>query len=150
MPTRPTPATQQTQHHQPYLHSLNDNNNNARPPEPNIDTFYTQWGDIMHPTKQLSTVRLALQNFGGWPQWNNNNKNQAIQQFLNDKHIDIFLTTENNMAWHCILTTQHLLERTRGWWEVSHLSIGHNKQDPSTNPYQPGQVAILSCNRVAH
>jgi len=83
-------------------------------------------------------------------QWNNNQKNQAIWQFLNDKHIDIFLTTENNVAWHCITTTQQLLEWTRGWWEASQLSIGHNKQDPSANPYQLEGVAILSCNRAAH
>jgi len=54
------------------------------------------------------------------------------------------------MAWHQIPTTQCLLEQTRGWWKALHLSIGHNKQDPSASPYQPGGVAILSCNKAAH
>jgi len=49
----------------------------------------------MQPEKQPNTVCLALQNFGGWPQWNNNKK-QTIQHYLNE-NIDIFLTTENNV-----------------------------------------------------
>jgi len=66
------------------------------------------------------------------------------------KQIDIFLTTENNVAWHRIPVLQQLPERTQGWWEALHLSIGYNKQDQDANPYQPGGVAILSCNKVAH
>jgi len=42
------------------------------------DTFYTPWGNLIQPVKQPQTIRLALQNFGGWPQWNNHYKNQAI------------------------------------------------------------------------
>jgi len=38
----------------------------------------------MQPEKQPNTVCLALQNFGGWPQWNNNKK-QTIQHYLNEK-----------------------------------------------------------------
>jgi len=62
----------------------------------------------MQTIKRLNMVRLVLQNFGGWPQWNNHQKNQIIRQFLNNKHIDIFLTTENNVVRHCIPAAQHL------------------------------------------
>jgi len=102
------PATTQTQQQYSNQHSVNDNNNTARIPEPATNTFYTQWDDTMQPTKRPNTVRLVLQNFGRWPQWNNNQKNQIIQQFLNDKHINIFLTTENNVAWHHIPAAQCL------------------------------------------
>jgi len=149
-PTRTTLATNQTWWQHPNWHSNDNNNNTARIPEPATDTFYTQWGNTMHPTKRPNMVRLVLQNFGRWLQWNNNQKNQIIWQFLNKMHINIFLTMENNVAWHCILAVQCLHERTRGWWEATHLSIGHNRHDPSTNPYQPGGVAIISCNWVAH
>jgi len=104
-PARITPATHQTQQYQPNWHSINDNNNNANTPETDTNIFYTQWGDTMHPTKWPKPVRLALQNFSRWLQWNNNKKIRAIWQFLNEKHIDIFLTIENNVAWHCIPAT---------------------------------------------
>jgi len=60
-------------------------------------------------------MQLALQNFGGWPQWNNHKKNQIIRQYLNEKDIDIFLTTENNVVWHWIPPMQCLPEQTQGW-----------------------------------
>jgi len=54
------------------------------------------------------------------------------------------------VAWHHIPSSQRLPERTRGWWEATHLSIGHNTKDTNTNPYQPGGVAIMSHNKVVH
>jgi len=54
------------------------------------------------------------------------------------------------VAWHWIPPTQQLPEQMRGWWEMIHLSIGHNKKDSNANPYQLGGVAMLSCNSVVH
>jgi len=66
----------------PNQHSINDINNNAIPPEPNINTFYTKWGDPLQPTKQPHTVWLVLHNFGGWLQWNNNKKTRSSDNSL--------------------------------------------------------------------
>jgi len=131
------------------LNRIHNNNHNTTSNQP-TDTYYTPWGDTNQLEKRPQTVQLALQNFGGWPQWNNHHKNQAIWQFLNEKTIDIFITTKNNVAWHHIPALQWLPERTWGWWEALHLSLSYNKQDHNANPYQPRGVAILSCNKVAH
>jgi len=62
----------------------------------------------------------------------------TICKWKKHQYLPNFLTTENNVAWHCIPPAQRLPEQTRGWWEAIHLSIGHNKQDTNTNPYQRG------------
>jgi len=64
------------------------------------DKFHLTWGNPMCPTKQAQTMQLVLQNVGGWLQRNTHQKNQIIQQFIEDKNIDIFLTMENNVAWN--------------------------------------------------
>jgi len=52
------------------------------------------------------------------------------------------------MAWHCIPPSQRLPEWMRGWWEATHLSIGHNTKDTNTNPYQPGGVVVMSHKKM--
>jgi len=64
--------------------------------------------------------------------------------------IDIFLTTENNLAWHKLLTNDRLHERMRGWWESLHMSTAHNTTDKNTGTYQPGGVGVFCINQAAH
>jgi len=137
-----TQNTKELEHAQQQI--INVTNINSIPTEPHTSSFYNSWGDTLSDPKLAGTVYLALQNFGRWPQWNKHQKNETIRQYLNEKNIDIFVTTENNMAWHRIPPVQRLPEQMRGWCETSHLSIAHNKKD------QPGGVAILSRNRAAH
>jgi len=58
--------------------------------------------------------------------------------------IDIFLTRENNLAWHKLPTNYHLHEQTRGWWESLHMLMAHNITDKNTRTYQPGGVGALA------
>jgi len=52
------------------------------------------------------------------------------------------------MALHTTITKTTRKEERM--WKATHLSIGHNTKDTNTNPYQPGGVAIMSCNKVVH
>jgi len=144
---------QNTQHNMEPEHTqqtINVTDINLIPTKPNTDSFYNSWGNTLPDPKPAGTVCLALQNFGGWPQWNKHQKNKTIRQYLNENNINIFVRTENNVAWHKILPVQCLPEQMHRWCETSHLSIAHNKNDCYAKPYQLGGVAILSCNRVAH
>jgi len=109
-------------------YNINVTNINPTPIKPNTNSFYNSWGDLPNP-KPANMVHLALQNFGGWPQWNKNQKNETIQQYLNKKNIDIFIIMENNMAWHQIPLAQCLPECMQGWWEVIHISIRYSRKD---------------------
>jgi len=80
------------------------------------------------------------------PKAKNTKKNDNIHQFVNLAQIDIFLTTENNLAWHKLLTNDRLHERMRGWWESLHMSTAHNTTDKNTGTYQPGGVGVFCIN----
>jgi len=127
-------------------HTINVTDITLIPTKPNNNSFYNSWGDTLPDPKLARTVHLALQNFREWPQWNKHQKTK----YINEKDINIFVTMENNVAWHKILPAQCLLECMCGWCETSHLSIAQNKKDQHAKPYQLGGVAILSCNRVSH
>jgi hypothetical protein len=38
----------------------------------------------------------------------------------------------------------------RGWWESSHSSIGYNRKDSSTVPFQPGGCTVISVGQTSH
>jgi len=114
---------------QAHQYNINVTNINSIPTKPNTNSFYNSWGDNLLQPKLANTVHLVLQNFGGWPQWNKNKKNKTIQQYLNEENINIFITMENNVAWHQIPPAQCLPERMHRWCEATHLSIAHNRKD---------------------
>ncbi len=79
------------------------------------DNYINPWGDHMEIPKPSDTVQICLQNFGSWPKSTKNKKNNNIHQFVNLAEIDIFLTTENNLAWQKLPSNDRLHKRTRGW-----------------------------------
>jgi len=79
----------------------NTNTGNTTP-----DPFYDPFGDHFQITKPTNTFQVALQNFGGWPQWASHEKKNNIRSCCADCQIDVLVTTENNVAWHWILATQ--------------------------------------------
>ena len=115
-----------------------------------LDSYLNPWGDQLQLPKPPDTLRICLQNFGGWPQTTKQQKNDNIRGFVNSAEIDIFLTTENNIAWHKLPGGDRLPERTRGWWESINITTAHNTTDGNTGKYQPGGVGVLSVNRAAH
>jgi len=59
---------------QVHQYNINVTNIKPIPTEPNTNSFYNSWGDTLPNPKPASTVRLALQNFGSWPQLNKSKK----------------------------------------------------------------------------
>jgi len=58
--------------------------------------------------------------------------------------------TKLNTAWDLIGYNQCLPNKTRGWWELAHWSISHNKRDLHRDIYQPGGMAVLITNKATH
>jgi len=114
------------------------------------DNYINPWGDHLETPKPPDTVQICLQNFGGWPKSIKNQKNNNIHWFVNTAEIDIFLTTENNLAWHKLPSTSRLHEQTRGWWESLHVLTARNTTDKNTGTYQPGGVGVFCINHAAH
>jgi len=128
-----TPATTPPAQHQP------------------LNSYLHPWGDQLQLPKPPDTLWICLQNFGGWPQAAKQQKNDNIRGFINLAEIDIFLTTENNIAWHKLPGGNRLPECTRGWcWESTNITTAHNTTDANTGKYQPGGVGVFSVNRAAH
>jgi len=146
-PTNRTTQSQATT----QINQLNiiDNNNHDTTSNQPTDTYYTPWGDTIQPEKKHRQpswpYKILVDGHNGITITKTRPSDSSLM-----KKIDIFITTKNNVAWHHILVLQQLPERTQGWWEALHLSLGYNKQDQNANPYQPRGVVILSCNKAAH
>ena len=128
---QPTPAGQNFLRHTP------------RPPSSD------EWGDPMGP-KPDNTLRVVLQNIGGFPANNWHQKNNQILTFINDHEIDVYAFTEMNVCWRFVPVHERLHERTLGWWETLHLAFAYNTQSESTSIYQVGGTALFSINPAAH
>jgi len=89
--------------------------------------YINPWGDCLEQPKPSDMVQICLQNFGSWPKSRKHQKNDNIRRFVNSAEIDIFLTTENNLAWHKLPSNDRLHKRTHGWWESLHISTAHTK-----------------------
>jgi len=83
--------------------------------------------------KQPGTIQFILQNVDGIPTHEDGNiKLDSLKQFANENQADIITLTELNTAWDELPYKNRLPRKTRGWWEASHWSILHNKQERQT------------------
>jgi len=66
-------------HHTEQLdqNRVNKLTNDSTTIKTNSNPFYTSWGDHLPTIKQPNTIWLVIQDFGGWPQWNNNPKTRS-------------------------------------------------------------------------
>jgi len=109
------------------------------------------WGDDLSTPKPDSTLRICFQNVGGIPHDNVHIKNSQIISFVNSSETDILALSEINVGWRHLPIHQRMHERTRGWWEALHLSLGYYQSDPLVqSAFQPGGTAVLSINQAAH
>jgi len=101
--------------------------------------------------KQKGTIRLILQNVDGIPTHEDGDiKLDCLHQFTTANKVDIIALTELNMAWDKLPYQAQLPYKTRGWWEVYHWSVSHNKNDQHGESFQPGGTAIAVLNEWAH
>ena len=111
---------------------------------------FTSWGDALR-TKPEHTLRIGLQNIGGFPHYTTNIKNRQIRAAISGGEFDIFALTETNTCWHRLPIQDRLPERTMGWWEALHVSLAYLQETTAhQEPLQPGGVGLFSINQAAH
>jgi hypothetical protein len=100
--------------------------------------------------KNKKTLRIALQNIGGFPTKSNDIKEDYIRSGLNNWDIDIFGLVETNLDWCLQSEDNKLWSRTRDWWEHLHIAYAHNTTFPPIEEKQFGGTAIFTINEIAH
>jgi hypothetical protein len=108
-----------------------------------------RFGDDI-PVKNKGTLRIALQNIGGFPMKSNDIKEDYIRHGLNNWDIDIFGLVETNIDWRLQSEESKLWSRTCEWWEHLHISFSHNTTSPPVEDKQFGGTAIFTINDIAH
>jgi len=101
--------------------------------------------------KPAATIWIFYHYIDGIPQDTNSNlKLQLLQQWLQSIEADVFAFTEASTCWDMVKYKKHLLQRSRGWWEVAHWSLSFNRLEKYPTKHQPGGTGILITNRLAH
>jgi len=98
-------------------------------------------------------MHICFQNLDGLSQTAEGNgslKLQVLHQFINTFNVDMFVATELNMCWDLLPLDQCLPYCTKGWWENSHWSILHNRNDTHSSVYQPGGTTVVATNELSH
>jgi len=125
-------------------------------PDPALDEAVTdpglpvQWGNTLGK-KGATAIRVVLQNVDGFSQDDNMDlKTELLRQFVTDQEVDVFGFTKANTCWDLLPPKHRLPERTHGWWENSHWSLGYNWVETQTSTYQPGGTGVLVVNQLSH
>jgi hypothetical protein len=80
-----------------------------------------------------------------------NPKNRIIYNTITNKQIGILGMSELNKCWHLVQEKDRWKDRTRGWWESSHCTLGYNRNDNELSTvFQPGGMAVISINKSSH
>jgi len=108
------------------------------------------WGHPLQP-KQPNTLRILLQNIGGIDIHKQGSvKLAALQEFMEEQHVDATAITECNVAWNQVDPALWPQEQTKFWWENAHWSVTHNRVDPKVAKYQPGGTCVLVVNQLSY
>jgi len=76
--------------------------------------------------------------------------NYMLKQFTLQHKINLVSLVETNMGWDLLTCKQRLPQKTQGWWEIAHSTLGFNCMDTCREIYQMGGMAILAINAIAH
>jgi len=124
----------------------------TRYPVPNgeEDEKQNQWGHDL-PAKPTNTIHILLQNVGGIDLTAEGSvKLAALHAFMQETQVNIAALTECNVAWHLVDKAFYPLEQTKFWWENSHWSITHNRQEQHPTKHQRGGTCILVANQLSY
>ena len=69
---------------------------------------------------------------------------------MNERDVDIFGMVETNVNFFKAKKKDTLWERTRGWFEGSHLLVAFNAMDTLSNTLQYGGVLNMTSNMMSH
>jgi hypothetical protein len=100
--------------------------------------------------KAKNTLRISLANTGGFPISSDDEKNNAIRQFVIENDIDVPMWTETDKHWASLDFKDRLPTRTAGWYEALHMSTAYYKDYPGASKHQYGGVSLWSTGQSAH
>ena len=100
--------------------------------------------------KEKNTLRVSLANIGGFPMCANDEKNDAIRQFVNDNKIDVSLWTETDKHWQSLAFKDRLPTRTAGWFEALHMTTAYYQSYPGAMKQQFGGVSLWSTSQSTY
>ncbi len=100
--------------------------------------------------KEEGILRLAVQNFGGWPLDIKNDKNGGIRAYIQRAQLDVLGIPEANVAWNQLNEASRLDERTFGWWEQRNISVAYNTNVKDPPQYLHGGVIQLAMGPVVN
>jgi len=110
----------------------------------------SRWGNDFSG-KPMHTIRILLQNVGGIDLTAGGSvKLAALHNFMQDHHVDIAALTECNVAWQLVDASFYPSEQTKYWWENSHWSITHNRQEIYPTKHQRGGTCLVVTNQLSY
>jgi hypothetical protein len=142
----------------------NNNNNNHEQPHqgqgPMVQMQLGNQGQALRPDagpfgdllgkKPPNTLRIGVQNFGGFPLCPLDAKNESLREFVSKNDFDILGIPENNACWHLLPTEARLHDRMSGWWEALQINSAYWATDPNAPRHQHGGVTQISVGKAAH
>ena len=127
-----------------YMNNNTANNNNQNEATDQEHTY-----DKL-PHKNDKILRITFININGIPKNKEQPKNKLITDAIIRTETDIMGMTETNLRWNKLALKDQWTERTKGVWECSHHTIGHNLNDPGSTEFQPGGCITLSLGPASH
>lgn len=92
--------------------------------------------------KNERTLCLCFQNIGGVPSKAGHIKDEFLRGGISKYDIDIMGVVETNLKWDHIPDEDRLYNRSRYWWESSHLITSHNTNSKERSKKQFGGVVM--------
>jgi hypothetical protein len=82
------------------------------------------FGDSLNK-KPPNTLRIGMQNFGGFPLSPLDAKDESLRDFTTKYEFHILGIPENSACWHLLPTEARLQDRMSGWWEAVQLKSAY-------------------------
>jgi hypothetical protein len=94
---------------------------------------WKSWGDRLSG-KSANTLRLGLQNFGGFTTKFDDPVDDSFREWTTVKQFDVYGVPEVGLYWPKVPAKLQLREQLREWWEpgTSHLVDASNRHAIST------------------
>jgi hypothetical protein len=97
-----------------------------------------------------NTLWISLANPGGFPISADDEKNDAIRQFVIENDIDVHMWTETDKHWQSLEFKDWLLTRTASWYEALHMTTAYYKAYPGSVKQHYSGVSLWSTRQAAH
>jgi hypothetical protein len=135
----------------PFQALQNVADNIEQPQDDILNEGHEHFGNQIRKINIANTLRIGFININGMPMTSASPKNKLIYNAIENKQIGILGLVELNRCWHLLPDKDKWNERTRGWWESSHCTMGYNRNDNTlSTAFQQGGSAIISVGQTSH